>query len=163
MLEYKLVLCGIIVIGCFLAGKTVSDGMKRRKKTLKDLVIALTQMEAYVMASMPVGEIYPRLAGKGEVGEMFSYMSEAEEINCVSLWKNGMKKLSVTDEDKKALTELSGVLGKTTADRQKKAFEICLADLEKQLEKAEGKYEKEGALYQKLGACAGLLLSFFLI
>lgn len=156
-------LCGIIVLGCFLAGRTIADAMKRRKETLKSLIVAISQAETYVDASVPVKEIYERLSGKGEVGEMFSDMSKSDEKSCEKLWETGLRGLSVTEDDKKPLREFARSLGKTTGEEQKKAFNLCLAGLAKQLEGAEGKYEKEGAVYQKLGACAGLLISIFLI
>ena len=162
-MEHKLILSGIIVLGCYLWGKIFSDTMRRRRDTLKALVSAISEAESYVAASVPVKEMYRRLSGKGEVGEMFGRMAESEEQNGEKLWASELSRLCITEEDKKPLWELSGMLGKTTSEHQKNAFEICLTALIKQLEAAEGKYEKEGALCRKLGVCAGLLISIFLI
>lgn len=143
-------------------GRFFSDNMKRRKVVLENLLKAITEAEGYVIAGLPVTEIYKRLSGEGEVGKMFKNMAERGNEDTVKLWKAEVDDLSVNSEDKAALTEFAAGFGKSVLSDQKNNFKICLTKLSKQLDEAEEKYGKEGAVCRKLGLCAGVLLCIFL-
>ena len=146
-----MILSGVVVIGCYLAGRLLGEDKK------------LSEAESYMLAGLPVREIYRKLSGTDEVGRMFSRMTESGETDANSLWEKELEKVSLSSEDKKILKAFSEELGKTTTELQKKNFSVTITSLGAQLTDAERKYEKEGVVYRKLGACAGLLLCIFLI
>lgn len=163
MLELKLVLSGIIVVGCYITGWFYGENIKKRRDTLRVFLKKLAEAESYMLAGVPVREIYSKLSGQDDVGEMFCRMAESGEQNVLKLWEKEIETVLLSNEDKRILKEFAKGLGNTTTGQQKNNFKIVLTAISGQLDEAEKKYEKEGLICRKLGFCAGLLLSIFLI
>ena len=159
----KLMLASIITFGGYLCGSILADKMKKRRDNLKELICALTEAEGYVAANVPVGEIYKKLSGKSEVGEMFDKMSKREAAHPQRLWEEALEAVTLDEEDKKPLLEFAKTFGRSTQKSQQNSFKLCITSIGAQLEKAEEKYKCESGLYQKLGGCIGLLVSIFLM
>ncbi len=160
-MERKLFLSGIIVIGCYVAGKMFGDGLKRRRDTLAQLIKKLSEAESYMVSGVPVKEIYKKISGDDEVGKMFYRMWKNPEVNREKAWETELEKISINGKDKKLLKDFFEVFGTSTTDIEKNNFRVVLTALSNQLDEAENKYKNEGHIYHKLGFCAGLLLSIF--
>ncbi len=162
MLDSKLMACVLTVAFSVLGGWVLSDGLKERRDTLRELIIALSELKNYIAgARMPLPEIYVKLSGKSAVGKMFDKMSRENTADTYNLWEKHLLTLKLKKEDIIPLKDLAKSLGYGNVTHQKTCIDICITGLEKRLKEAETSYDKEGKLYKKLGIYVGILLVIF--
>ena len=93
-----------------ICGWLLSNGLKERRDTLRELIIALTELQNYITgARMPLPEIYVKLSGKSAVGKMFNKMSQESTTDTYNLWKKHISSLKLKKEDANPLEDLAKV------------------------------------------------------
>lgn len=159
MLSSKLMASALTIAFSTIGGLVLSEGLKERRDTLRELIVALSELKNYISgARMPLPEIYVKLSGKTSVGKMFDKMSRENTSDTYKLWEKHLSALKLKKEDIVPLKDLAKTLGYGNVTHQKTCIDICVTGLEKHLREAETSYEKEGKLYRKLGIYAGILL-----
>ena len=158
----KIVSAAVLTASCFFAGNAAGDRLKMRCEDLSDLISALIKTENYIEGlSLPLPRIYERLSGEGRVGQMFKAVLDGSGT-VREVWENGLSLTALSEEDKKEVMRLSAVLGADGRKQQQKHIELCLSELEKNLEDAEKRQKLDGALYKRMGAYIGALVAIIL-
>lgn len=158
----KIVSAAVLTVSCFFAGNAAGDRLKMRCEDLRDLISSLTKAENYIEGlSLPLPRIYEKLSGKSRVGQMFKAVLDGNGT-VREVWENGLSLTALSEEDKKEVMRLSAVLGTDGRKQQQKHIELCLSELEKNLEAAEKRQKLDGALYKRMGAYIGALAAIIL-
>ncbi len=158
----KIVSAAVLTASCFFAGNAAGDRLKMRCEDLRDLISSLIKTENYIEGlSLPLPRIYERLSGESRVGQMFKAVLDGNGT-VREVWENGLSLTALSEEDKKEVMRLSAVLGTDGRKQQQKHIELCLSELEKNLEAAEKRQKLDGALYKRMGAYIGALAAIIL-
>ena len=165
----KIIILFMIFLSSSFIGKIIAGRYKYRVEELKEMKNAINIFKTKIKFTYsPIPEIFDEIAKNSNknVGEIFN-LAKKEMYNKTAgdAWEKAIfeTKNNLKQEDKKTLSMLSKMLGKSDLEGQVSQIDITLNFLEKQIKEAEVERNKNEKLYKKLGTIMGLALVIILI
>lgn len=169
MLVLKIVIYTCIFLSSSAIGLLISKKYEERVNQLKEFKNALNMFETKIKFTYePIPEIFDQISKQMQttVGRTFKLASSNMEVlTAGDAWDIAVDTnvLSINDEDKSILKNLSKLLGKTDIDGQISQIELTNGFLDEQIEKAEKERAKSEKMYRTLGMVIGLAIVIILI
>jgi len=169
MLAIKIIIYSFIFLSCSLIGILISKKYTNRVNELKEFKNALNIFKTKIRYTYaPLPEIFIEISENidSNIANVFKKASEKMNI-CPAgeAWKLALEieELNIDDEDRKALRNLSKLLGKTDLEGQINQIEMTSDFLDKQIKKAEDQKDKSEKMYRTLGMIMGMAIVIILI
>ena len=169
MLGVKIIIYSFIFLTCSGIGMLVSKKYEDRVYELKEFKSALNMFLAKVKFTYePIPEIFNEISKSinSKPGKIFKLASiNMKFAPAGDAWESAVDTeiLSINNEDRNVLKNLSKLLGKTDVEGQINQIELTSSFLDKQIEKAEKDREKSERLYRCLGMIIGLVIVIILM
>lgn len=169
MLGLKIVIYTCIFLSSSAIGLLISKKYEERVNQLKEFKNALNMFETKMKFTYePIPEIFDQISKQMQttVGRTFKLASSNMEVlTAGDAWDIAVDTnvLSINNEDKSILKNLSKLLGKTDIDGQISQIELTSRFLDEQIEKAEKERAKSEKMYRTLGMVIGLAIVIILI
>lgn len=169
MLVLKIIIYTCIFLSSSAIGLLISKKYEERVNQLKEFKNALNMFETKMKFTYePIPEIFDQISKQMQttVGRTFKLASSNMEVlTAGDAWDIAVDTnvLSINDEDKSILKNLSKLLGKTDIDGQISQIELTNGFLDEQIEKAEKERAKSEKMYRTLGMVIGLAIVIILI
>ena len=169
MLSVKILIYSFIFLSCSLIGILISKKYVNRVNELREFKNALNMFKTKIKYTYePLPEIFAEISENidSSIAIVFKIASEKMEI-CTAgeAWNLALKfeDLSIDEEDRNVLKNLSKLLGKTDIQGQLNQIEMTSDFLDKQIRKAENQKDKNEKLYRTLGMLLGMAIVIILI
>ena len=169
MLSVKILIYSFIFLSCSLIGILISKKYVNRVNELREFKNALNMFKTKIKYTYePLPEIFAEISENidSSIASVFKIASEKMEI-CTAgeAWNLALKfeDLSIDEEDRNVLKNLSKLLGKTDIQGQLNQIEMTSDFLDKQIRKAENQKDKNEKLYRTLGMLLGMAIVIILI
>ncbi len=170
----RLVVCGVIIVGCGYLGLLLSDSYKRRVTQLEDWQNILSALEFNIgFMNLTLREALMRCGdgANGSIRDVMTYICERlSEDRCCdmqSLWKRALdrfgQELCLTQEDKKILIDFSKALGSGDCANEINNIKMALARLSVAENDAREIAKRNVKMYRGLGFLAGIFIVIVLI
>lgn len=165
----KSILYMLVLLSSTSIGALLSQKYQKREEELKDFKTAFIMFKTKICYTYePLQEIFKDISkniqSKTKIvfEKTIKYMKEK---NATESWNLALEETTtnLTKEDKKALSTLGKLLGKTNIEGQINEINLSLEFLETQIENARQEKEKSAKLYKTLGAIAGIGIVIILI
>ncbi len=164
MLEIKIVIYTFIFLSCSLIGILISKKYTNRVNELKEFKNALNIFKTKIRYTYePIPDIFMQISENvnSNIGNVFS--QAANKMNVLAAgeaWNIALKmeELSINQEDRNVLENLSKLLGKTDLQGQLNQIEMTEDFLNEQIRKAEQEKNKNEKMYRTLGAIIGMVI-----
>ena len=169
MLIIKIIIYSFIFLSSSLIGVLVSKKYTNRVNELKEFKNALNIFKTKIRYTYePIPEIFIEISESvnPNIGCVFNMAaSKMDVLTAGDAWTIALKMedLSINEEDKIALNNLSKLLGKTDLQGQLSQIEMTEDFLEEQIKKAEKERNKSEKLYRTLGTILGLTIVIILM
>ena len=169
MLVIKITIYSFIFLSSSLIGILISKKYINRVNELKEFKNALNIFKTKIRYTYaPIPEIFMEISEciNPSIGGVFSMA--ASKMNLLAAgdaWGLALKmeELSISNEDKLVLNNLSKLLGKTDLQGQINQIEMTEDYLDEQIRKAEKEKDKNERLYRILGMILGLAIVIILM
>ncbi len=170
----RLVVGGIIIIGCGYLGLLFADTFKRRVAQLEELQNILSGLEFDIgFMNLPLSEALMRCGDRAKDGirDVMMYvcdrLSEDRTCDMQLLWKRALdrfgQELCLTAEDKKILIDFSKALGSGDCECEINNIKMASARLAVAEFDARELAKKNVKMYRGLGLLAGIFIVIVLI
>lgn len=169
MLGIRILIYSSIFLVCSAIGLLKSQKYVYRVDELKEFRNALNMFKTKVRFTYePIPEIFNQIAinVNPSIGSIFKIASyNMQFFPAGDAWNKAIDVdlLNINTEDKKALKNLSKLLGATDIEGQLSQIEITSNFLDEQIKKAEEEKQKNESMYRKLGMVIGLGIVIILI
>jgi len=171
---FKGILCVLILLAGFGAGKLKAKSFENRVFHLQELVTVLKILESEMKYRLdPLPDLLLRLGSikDGMAGEFLEtagrYLKVSTGKDSSLCWEEAVETVYqesvLSREDKQILLDLGVELGKTDIVNQEGLFRRTFSMLEVQIEKAAEEKKTKGKMYQSLGTAVGILIVILLI
>jgi len=160
----------LIFLGISALGFQYAHGLKGRASCLRDVLGALERLERELgFALLPVEILLKQMKeGSRAAAEFFRqcearFQSRGEE-RLEEIWTETLQEstLPLTEEDKRLVQEIGGIMGRYDGDSQRQAFARIHDRLKMQQEEAAEEAARMGKVYSVLGPSIGLILALLL-
>lgn len=168
-MEARLILSLCLVLASAFCGKALADGVRRRARTLREIVEGLRRLRIRMTGMFePVREALahsdcPLLgavaAGMADGGSALSGWNSLEKRGN----RRGSPLEGLTEADRQILFQLFSGLGQTGREEQELLLASAIKAMERQLEGAQAKVAEADRLYGALGLLIGLMLALIVI
>ena len=170
MLVLRIIIYSFIFLSTSFIGILLSKRYANRVKELREFKNALNMFKTKMRFTYePIPEIFKEIS-KGvnsNIGSVFNIASNNMKLLTAGrAWELAIEStsmLNINDEDKKALQNLSKLLGRTDVQGQLSQIEITESILDEQISKAEIEKRKNEKMYRSLGVIIGLAIVIILI
>lgn len=169
MLGLKIIIYSCIFLSCSAIGLLISKKYEERVMELKEFKNALNMFKTKVKFTYePIPEIFEQISKQIETntGRIFKLAScNMEVLAAGEAWDMAVDTniLSINEEDKSILKNLSKLLGQTDIEGQINQIELTSKFLDEQIEKAERERLKNEKMYRTLGMVIGLAIVIILM
>lgn len=169
MLITKVVIYTFIFLSSSLIGILISKKYTNRVNELKEFKNALNIFKTKIRYTYePIPEIFIEISKNVSSNVSCVFSQAANRMNVLTAgeaWQISLKMedLSIDDEDKNVLNNLSKLLGKTDLQGQLCTIEMTEDFLDEQIRKAEELKNKNEKLYRTLGMILGLTIVIILM
>ena len=169
MLIIKIIIYSFIFLSCSLIGILISRKYVNRVNELKEFKNALNIFKTKIRYTYePLPEIFSEISESVNPNISTVFKKAAEKMKVCAAgeaWDLALKieDLSIDDEDRNALKNLSKLLGKTDLEGQLNQIEMTSDFLDKQIRKAEIQKDKSEKMYRTLGMIMGMLIVIILV
>lgn len=164
MLEIKIVIYTFIFLSCSLIGILISKKYANRVNELKEFKNALNIFKTKIRYTYePIPDIFMQISENINSNIRNVFSQAANKMNVLAAgeaWNIALKmeELSINQEDRNALENLSKLLGKTDLQGQLNQIEMTEDFLNEQIRKAEQEKNKNEKMYRTLGAIIGMVI-----
>ena len=162
MLGIKIIIYSFIFLSTSLIGILISKKYASRVVELKEFKVALNMFKTKMKFTYePIPEIFREISFSinSNIGSVFEIASNNMKLLAAGrAWDLALETdiLSIAEEDKNILKNLSKLLGKTDVEGQVSQIEITENFLDEQISKAEIEKSKSEKLYRTLGVIIGM-------
>ncbi len=169
MLGLKIVIYTCIFLSSSAIGILVSKKYEDRVSELKEFKNALNMFKTKIKFTYePIPEIFEEISKQinSNTGKIFKLASSNMEVLAAGdAWNMAVDTniLSINEEDRSILKNLSKLLGQTDIDGQINQIELTSKFLDEQIVKAEKEKSKSEKMYRTLGMVIGLAIVIILI
>lgn len=169
MLGLKIVIYTCIFLSSSVIGILVSKKYEDRVSELKEFKNALNMFKTKIKFTYePIPEIFEEISKQinSNTGKIFKLASSNMEVLAAGdAWNMAVDTniLSINEEDRSILKNLSKLLGQTDIDGQINQIELTSKFLDEQIVKAEKEKSKSEKMYRTLGMVIGLAIVIILI
>lgn len=169
MLGLKIIIYACIFLSCAAIGLLISKKYEERVSQLKEFKNALNIFETKIKFTYePIPEIFEEISRQIQTntGRIFKLAScNMEVLAAGEAWDMAVDTniLSINEEDRNILKNLSKLLGQTDVEGQINQIELTSRFLDEQIEKAEKERLKSEKLYRTLGMVIGLAIVIILM
>lgn len=169
MLGLKIIIYTCIFLSSSAIGILISKKYEERVNELKEFKNALNMFKTKIKFTYePIPEIFEEISKQinSNTGKIFKLAScNMEVLAAGDAWNMAVdtKILSINEEDKDILKNLSKLLGQTDIEGQISQIELTTAFLDEQIEKAEKERLKSEKMYRTLGMVVGLAIVIILM
>ena len=156
-------------MSCSAIGILISKKYEERVRELKEFKNALNMFKTKIKFTYePIPEIFEQISKQIQTntGKIFKLAScNMEVLTAGEAWNMAVETniLSINEEDKSILKNLSKLLGQTDLEGQISQIELTSNFLDEQIEKAEKEKLKSEKMYRTLGMVIGLAIVIILI
>lgn len=169
MLGLKITIYSFIFLSSSAIGFLISKKYEERVKELKEFKNALNMFKTKIKFTYePIPEIFKQISNSidsktGRIFELASYNMKL--LTAGDAWNMAIDTdlLSINEEDKSILKNLSKLLGQTDMEGQVNQINLTTAFLDEQIEKAEKERAKNEKMYRTLGMIVGLAIVIILM
>lgn len=161
----------LVFLGISAFGLQYALGLKRRASYLRDFIGALERLERELsFALLPVDVLLAQMkeSSRAAVRQFFvhcetRFLTRGEE-RLEEIWTEALKvaAMPLSDEDKRLIQEIGGIMGRYDGDSQKQAFARIHDRLKVQQEEAAEEAARMGKVYTVLGLSIGLMVALML-
>ena len=165
----KLLIIFVIFLLSIKIGSLISKKYVNRVVELQEFKSALNIFKTKIKYTYePIPDIFSEISNKFEdnISTLFENVGiEMKNKSAGEAWSFCLENtdLSINDEDKRVLKNLSKLLGKTDKDGQINEIEVTEKFLDLQIEKAQEERQKNEKLYKTLGVVCGIAFGIVLI
>ncbi len=169
LLGLKIVIYTCIFLSSSAIGILVSKKYEDRVSELKEFKNALNMFKTKIKFTYePIPEIFEEISKQinSNTGKIFKLASSNMEVLAAGdAWNMAVDTniLSINEEDRSILKNLSKLLGQTDIDGQINQIELTSKFLDEQIVKAEKEKSKSEKMYRTLGMVIGLAIVIILI
>jgi len=169
MLGIKIIIYSFIFLTSSGIGLLVSKKYEERVNELKEFKNALNIFKTKIKFTYePIPEIFAEISNSinSKPGKIFKIASNNMKLLAAGeAWSIAIDTefLSINEEDKNILKNLSKLLGQTDIEGQLNQIELTSSFLDKQIEKAESERGKNEKMYRTLGMVIGLAIVIVLM
>lgn len=169
MLGIKIIIYTFIFLSCSFIGILISRKYVNRVNELKEFKNALNIFKTKIRYTYePIPEIFMQISKSvnSNISNVFSQAANKMDILAAGeAWNMALKmeELSINEEDKNALNNLSKLLGKTDLEGQLNQIEMTSDFLDEQIKKAEKEKNKNEKMYRTLGMILGMTIVVILM
>lgn len=169
MLGIKIIIYTFIFLSCSIIGILISKKYVNRVNELKEFKNALNIFKTKIRYTYePIPEIFMQISKSvnSNISNVFTEAASKMDILAAGeAWNIALKMedLSINEEDKNALNNLSKLLGKTDLEGQLNQIEMTSDFLEEQIRKAEQEKNKNEKMYRTLGMILGMTIVVILM
>ena len=169
MVGVKIVIYTCIFLSSAAIGILVSKKYEDRVSELKEFKNALNMFKTKIKFTYePIPEIFEEISKQinSNTGKIFKLASSNMEVLAAGdAWNMAVDTniLSINEEDRSILKNLSKLLGQTDIDGQINQIELTSRFLDEQIAKAEKEKAKSEKMYRTLGMVIGLAIVIILI
>lgn len=169
MLGLKIIIYAGIFLSSSSIGILISKKYEERVKELKEFKNALNMFKTKIKFTYePIPEIFEQISKQIQTntGRIFKLAScNMEVVTAGEAWNMAVdtNMLSINEEDRNILKNLSKLLGQTDLEGQISQIELTSNFLDEQIEKAEKEKLKSEKMYRTLGMVIGLGIVIILI
>lgn len=169
MLGLKIIIYSCIFVSSSAIGILISKKYEDRVNELKEFKNALNIFKTKIKFTYePIPEIFEQISSQmdSKPGKIFKLASNNMKLLAAGdAWNMAIDTdiLSINEEDKNVLKNLSKLLGQTDMDGQVNQIELTSKFLDEQIEKAEKERLKSEKMYRTLGMVIGLAIVIILM
>lgn len=169
MLGLKIIIYSCIFLSSSAIGILISKKYEERVNELKEFKNGLNMFKAKIKFTYePIPEIFKQISNSMESkpGRIFELASHNMKLlTAGDAWNMAIDTnlLSINQEDKNILKNLSKLLGQTDMEGQVNQIELTSSFLDEQIEKAEKERAKNEKMYRTLGMIIGLAIVIILM
>ncbi len=169
MLGIKITIYTFIFLSCSLIGILISKKYINRVNELKEFKNALNIFKTKIRYTYePIPEIFMQISENLNSNISNVFMQAANKMDILAAgeaWGIALKMedLSINEEDRNVLNNLSKLLGRTDLEGQLNQIEMTSDFLEEQIKKAEKEKEKNEKMYRTLGVILGMTIVIILM
>jgi len=169
MLGLKIIIYSCIFLSSSAIGILISKKYEDRVNELKEFKNALNIFKAKIKFTYePIPEIFEQISSQmdSRPGQVFKLAcNNMKLLTAGDAWNMAIDTdiLSINEEDKNILKNLSKLLGQTNLDGQVNQIELTSNFLDQQIEKAEKDRLKSEKMYRTLGMVIGLAIVIILM
>ncbi len=169
MLGLKIIIYSCIFLSSSAIGVLISRKYEERVNELKEFKNALNMFKTKIKFTYePIPEIFEQISSQIEsnTGKIFKLASSNMEVlTAGDAWSLAVDTdiLSINQEDKNILKNLSKLLGQTDVEGQINQIELTAKFLDEQIVKAEQERIKCEKMYRTLGMVIGLAIVIILM
>lgn len=169
MLGLKIIIYSCIFLSSSAIGILISKKYEDRVNELKEFKNALNIFKTKIKFTYePIPEIFEQISCQmdSKPGKIFKLASSNMKLIAAGdAWNMAIDTdiLSINEEDKIVLKNLSKLLGQTDMDGQVNQIELTSKFLDEQIEKAEKERLKSEKMYRTLGMVIGLAIVIILM
>ena len=169
MLGARITLYFLIFLTCSGIGMQVSKKYEERVFELEEFKSALNMFIAKLKFTYePIPEIFEQISKSihSKPGKIFKLASiNMKYVTAGDAWEKAvdLDLLSINNEDRSVLKNLSKLLGQTDIEGQVNQIKLTSSFLDKQIEKAEKERTRCDRLYKTLGMIIGLAIVIILL
>ena len=169
MLGIKIIIYTFIFLSCSFIGILISRRYVNRVNELKEFKNALNIFKTKIRYTYePIPEIFMQISRSVNSNISNVFIQAASKMDILAAgeaWNMALKMedLSINDEDKNALNNLSKLLGKTDLEGQLNQIEMTSDFLDEQIKKAEKEKNKNEKMYRTLGMILGMTIVVILM
>lgn len=169
MLGLKIIIYSFIFLSSSAIGILISKKYEDRVNELKEFKNALNMFKSKIKFTYePIPEIFKQISNSmnsktGKIFELASYNMKL--LTAGEAWNMAIDTdmLSINEEDKNILKNLSKLLGQTDLEGQVNQIELTSTFLDEQIKKAEKEKVKNEKMYRTLGMVIGLTIVIILM
>ncbi len=154
---FKLLLCIVFIVSSTVVGFSYSNKLYKRKTTLEEFVIALTNCSTQMRyTSHSLSQIF---------SHSFVNYSFCDSLPFAPQWTEMLSGYSniLTRDDISVLSNFSQTLGTSDTLGEQNNIEMYIELLRKNIADAQNDIEQKSKLYKTLGLSLGLLVSILII
>lgn len=169
MLSLKIIIYSCIFLSSSAIGMLISKKYEDRVNELKEFKNALNMFKAKIKFTYePIPEIFEQISNSmnSKPGKIFKLASNNMKLLAAGdAWNMAIDTniLSITEEDKNILKNLSKLLGQTDLEGQVNQIDLTSNFLNEQIAKAEKEKLKNEKMYRTLGMIIGLAIVIILM
>lgn len=161
----------LIFLGISTLGFQHARGLKQRASCLRDFLGALERLERELgFALLPVEVLLQQMKeGSRGAAQQFFHQCETRfrsrgEERLEEIWWEALQEtpLPCSEEDKRLVQEIGGIMGRYDGDSQRQAFARIHDRLKMQQEEAAEESARMGKVYSVVGLSLGLILALLL-
>lgn len=161
----------LVFLGISALGFQYALGLKRRATCLRDFIGALERLErelGFALLPVPVLLAQMKEGSRAATRPFFvrceTRFSTRGEERLEEIWEEALLEaaMPLSEEDKRLIQEIGGVMGRYDGDSQRQAFARIHDRLKIQQEEATEEAARMGKVYTVLGLSVGLMLALML-